>query len=153
MAQGGQVPAEVKALDFMDGTWDFNLDMTIMGQTMTQTGTMTVSTEGMFKKMVAKGTTAGMESLEISYIGWQESKKRIQMYTFTDWAPTPREEYGTFDGKTWVTVSEPWDVPGVGVLVSRATLTKVSDKELSITIEFKNGDSWDKVGKGTYKKK
>lgn len=151
--QSFETPAQVKALDWMDGTWEGSIAMSIQGMDFEQKGTMTVVTDGNYKKITSNSETMGMTMVETSFCGWDAATSKYVMYTFANWVPTPRIERGSLEGTKLTMVSDPWDVPGMGPVVTRATMTKVSETEISFVMQFKEGDAWTPAGKGTYKKK
>lgn len=145
--------AEIKAIDWMNGTWEGTIMMNVQGVEIEQKGTMTISTDLQFKKIVGKSQTMGMDFNEVSYISFNAETKKYSMHTFANWAPTPRVESGTWDGTKWVMVSDPWSVPGMGTITSRTTITKASDTEMQFLLELRQGEDWVKTGEGTYTKK
>ena len=148
-----EVPAEITALNWMDGVWEGKMDMSIQGMDMTQVGTMTISTDGMFKKIVSLSEVMGIKMVETSYLGWDASTKKYTMYTFTNWVPTPRIERGTMDASKAVFISDPWLVEGMEPTTSRITMDYPDKKTIKMTMEFKEGDKWSPVGSGSYTKK
>lgn len=146
-------PAELKKLDWMIGEWTGSVNWTMEGMEGEMTHNLKHEWEGQFMKMTATGEMMGMTFTEVSYLAWDAKEKKLVSWTFTSFAPLPRIEKGTITGNTIVFISDPWDVPGGGPTVSRATLIKKSDSEMTLLLEFKEGDSWSKVGDGVYKKK
>ena len=86
-------------------------------------------------------------------MAWDAKEKKFVSWTFTNYAPMPRVDKGTMTGNTFVSISEPWDAPGMEGTVGRFTMIKKSDSEMTFVLEFKEGDSWSKVADGGYKKK
>lgn len=147
-------PAELKKLEWMLGEWTGKWTWHIPGMEGEMTMTLKNEYEGHFIKKTSVMTMEGMTSKEACYMGWDASKRRFSCWTFTDFAPTPRIEHATMDGDKLIFISEPWDV-GMpeGPIVSRATLTKKSDKEIVFLVEFKQGENWTKAADGSFKKK
>lgn len=148
-----EAPAELKSLAWMVGTWEGNMSMDMEGMKMESKTTMKCVMEGMFLRQDFVMEAQGMKMTEVGYLGWDAEKKKYCMYTFASWAPTPRIEWGEIKGNDFVSISEPWASGMPEKTVSRATLKKVSDREVSFLLEFKMGDKWTKVGTGTFKKK
>lgn len=146
-------PAEVSALKWMVGEWTSKMHWTMEGQEMDVDMTLKNEFEGQFLKQTSVTDMMGMKFNEVGYLGYDKAKKKYFMYTFTNFGPTPRIEWGTFENNRMVMISEPWDAGMGAPMTSRATLTKKSDTEVHFLLEFKNGDKWDKVGEGTFKKK
>lgn len=144
-------PAKLADLDFLKGKWSGKMDMTLEGQAVELIGTMEVVAEGQTLKMTTTSDMMGMKMVERSYVCWNEGKSTFTMYTFADFAAMPRVEHGNIKDGVWTTISEPWAVSGMGDVVSRSTVTVKGDS-LTMTVEFKNGDKWEKVGTGKYTK-
>lgn len=148
-------PPELEKMAWMAGTWSGKMNWTMEGMPA-QSGEMSFKCEkdGMFLKSTSTMDMGGMKFTEVSYMWWDGAKKRYSMATFTNFAATPRFEYGTFENNKFVMISEPWDV-GMpdGPTSSRATMIKKSDTEASFVMEFKQGDKWVKVSEGTFTKK
>lgn len=83
-----------------------------------------------------------------SFMTWDATKKKFKTYTFETGASEPRIEWGTFDGKKLINISEPH-----GGMVSRTTFEFVGADTLKFKIEFQDGDQWMTVGECTFKKK
>jgi hypothetical protein len=145
-------PPELKKLEWMLGDWTIDSHWDMNGQEFDSAGTLKVSWEGQFLKMVSSSDMMGAKFDETSYLGYDAKEKKYVLWSFTNWAPTPRVERGNFEGEAFVTVSDPWDVAGQTV-TGRATQKKVSDTEATMTLEFKMGDSWVKVAESKAKKK
>lgn len=152
-AQQADVPAELKAMSFMVGTWKGKVTWSMPGMDpATEESTIVNTWSGQFLKSESKMNVGGMEMVETTYIGWDPEKKKYSSHAFTNIAATPRIEWGVAkDANTFVFESEPWDVMGQKT-VGRGTMAKVSDTEIKFMLEFKTGDSWMKVAEGTYKK-
>lgn len=146
------LPEELKKLEWMLGKWEGSIKWTMPGMEGEAKMAFEATWDGQFQKQSSTMEMMGMKMIETAYIGWDAAKKQYSMYTFTNFAPTPRVEYGKFDGTTWVSISEPW-ATGMGSTVSRSTIVKKSNTELDLTVEFKEGDKWNKVGVATFKKK
>lgn len=153
-AQLVQAPAELKKLDWLLGTWEGKVAWTMPGMSGDSTMTMKSEWDGAFFKSVSTTDMGGMKSVETGY-GWYDKDKKLYKFcTFTNFAPTPRFESGTFENDTLTMVSDPWEtgMPGPAT-VARATMVKKSATEATFMLEFKNGDKWDKVAEGKFLKK
>ncbi|MCH7540120.1 MAG: DUF1579 family protein [Proteobacteria bacterium] len=154
----GQVPEmgpsdEIKKFDWMVGEWHSKTVWTMpgMGEVKVESN-MRVEWDGQFLRQTAKIDFDGMIMTELSMFGYDPYKEKYYSSSFTNMAPTPRIEWGTFEDDTLVMVSEPWQIRG-DESVSRATLVKVSDDEIKFKLEFKYGDSWTVVSDSVFKRK
>ena len=152
-AQMPEVSAQVKALDWMLGEWSGTVKWTMMGTESETKMDWKGEREGLFLKRSTTTEVMGMKMTEIGYSGWDPSKKKYWTHIYTNFAPGPRFEQGELKGDVFVSVSEPWDTgSGSGLTTGRATFTK-KGADIHYILEFKNGDKWDKVAEGTFKKK
>ena len=145
-------PEELKKLEWMLGEWTGTMNWTEPGMEGEMSSSMKVEVEGQFYKTTASNKMGEMTMTEVSYMGWDPKDKKFVSWTFTNFAPTPRIERGTFEGDKFVSVSDPWEVMG-RTIVGRGTMTKTSDTEATFVLEFKEGDDWMKVADGKMKKK
>ncbi|HWP31474.1 MAG TPA: DUF1579 family protein [Fimbriimonadales bacterium] len=146
-------PEEIRKFGWMVGEWSGKMKWLMEGMEGEMDMTLKNEFEGQFLKTTSAMDMMGEKFTEVSFMGWDASKKRYSSWTFTNFAPLPRIEHGTMDGNKLVFISEPWLVMSEEPTVSRATLTKISDKEVSFTLEFKQEEKWEKVAEGTFKKK
>lgn len=145
-------PAELKALAWQNGDWEGTVKWSMPGMEGDSVMAFKVSFEGPFQKSVSTMEMQGMKMIETGYLAWDAAKKEFVMWTFTNFAPMPRVERGHLNKEKMVMTSDPWEVMGQ-TMVSRATMTKKSDKEMSFVLEFKMGDSFTKAAEGSFKKK
>ena len=145
-------PPELKKLEWMVGDWVTNMKWLQPGAEMEMPGTMKVEWDGQFLKTSSVMEAGPMKMTETQYLGWDAKSKKYVGYTFTNFAPTPRIERGDYDGTKLVGVSDPWDAPGMPNIIGRGMIVRKNDNEGTFTLEFKNGDTWTKVAKGTYKR-
>jgi hypothetical protein len=88
----------------------------------------------------------------VSYVSYDADAQLYRAYVFQDTSPLAREESGTFDGTKLVLTGKAWaPAPGKPKQVFRTTCRQTADG-LSMLTELKQGDSWTKVGEGTFKK-
>ena len=148
-------PKEITDLSWAHGDWEGKIKFSMAGMPESEGAqTWKVEPEGQFLKMTTVTDMMGMKMTEIAYLGWNADSKRYDCWTFTNFAPTPRVEHGTIDDKVWTFLSEPWTVPGMpGAIVGRATMNRKSDKEMTMLLEFKEGDKWVKQAEGSFTKK
>ncbi|MCH8273975.1 MAG: hypothetical protein IH851_04225 [Armatimonadetes bacterium] len=146
-------PAELKELDWMIGEWTGSWNWIMEGMEGPMTDAIKVEWEGQFMKTTSNSEFMGVKMTDVSYLAWDAKQKKLASWTFTNFAPMPRIEWGTITGNTIVFLSEPWTVSETETVVSRATMIKKSDSEMSLLLEFKVGDSWSKVADAVYKKK
>lgn len=152
-----QMPApqtpELDKLAWMVGEWTADVDWTMPGMPASKAPmTFKVTREGMFYRATSVMEMEGMKFTEDGYIGWDAEKKKYGMWTFTNFAATPRIEWATYEKDVMVSVSEPWANPMGPALTSRATMTKKGEA-IDFVLEFKEGDKWNKVAAGVFKKK
>lgn len=151
-AQIASAPPELKELDFIVGEWSGKVKYTMEGQAMEGAMTWKVEKDGPFLKQTSITEMGGMKMTETAYVGWDAKKKKYSCHTFTNFSPIPRVEWGEVkDGKA-VFVSEPWDagMPG-GPVVGRGTAVR-QGSDILFTLEFKNGEKWEKVGESLLKR-
>lgn len=146
-------PTEMKKFDWMVGEWSSTSKWTMEGMApMDVTSTFKAEWDGQFLKQSATSDFVGfMKMTETMMLGYDANKGEYVSYAFTNFAPTPRMEHGKLTGDTLVMVCDGWEVMGA-VTSSRATLTKVSNDELKVKLEFKTGDTWSTVTDGVYKR-
>lgn len=145
-------PDELKSQEWQIGTWEGTVKWSMPGMEGDYKMVTTNEWSGQFMKSVSKTDAGGMQIEEIGYLGWDAKKKKYFMYTFTNFAATPRIEWGEEKAGVAVFLSEPWDVMG-DTMESRATVTKKSDTEMAFMLEIKRGAEWSKVAEGSFKKK
>ncbi|MBX3111443.1 MAG: DUF1579 family protein [Fimbriimonadaceae bacterium] len=147
-------PKEIKDLSWLVGTWTGTSAMDMEGQKADVQVSVTVTMDMKFIKMVSVNDMGFFKLNEVTYLHWDAKAKKYGMSSYTDMADTPRVEEGEYKDGALVTVSKPWDVPGMPEpTTSRSTMKKVSDTEITIILEFKQGDKWVQVMKGNVKKK
>lgn len=152
-AQMPEPSAEVKALDWMLGEWSGTVKWTMMGTETDAQMSWKGEREGLFLKRTTLTEMMGMKMTEACYSGWDDKKKKYWTHIYTNFAPGPRMEDGELKGDVFVSVSEPWDTgSGSGPTTGRATFTK-KGADIHYTLEFKEGEKWEKVAEGTFKKK
>lgn len=155
----GQVPdmgpgPEMQKWDWMVGEWESSStwNMPDMPE-MNVEATMKVEWDGQFLRQTSVSDFEGMMKMtETMMFGYDPYKEKYHSTSFTNMAPTPRIEWGTFEDGKLVMVSEPWQIMG-DESVSRATLVKVSNDEIKFKLEFKYGDEWAVISDGTFKRK
>ncbi len=140
-AQDTSPPKEVSDLGWMVGTWSGSTKIAFGGHETAINSEMTISFDGQFLKTVATDESSGSKLTKTSMIGWDVAKGEYVSYTFTNIAPAPRIEHGKMDGAKLVLVSDPWQAEGMKAVI-RETVSKVSDTQYGLVMEFKNGDKW-----------
>ncbi|MGI8923081.1 MAG: DUF1579 family protein [Fimbriimonadales bacterium] len=145
--------AEMERIAWMIGDWNGKVKWSMEGMNETVELPYKAVTEGNFLKSTSSFQMMGMRFSETSFLCWDAAKKRYSSYTFTNFAPTPRVEHGTFEIDKMVMISEPWSVDPKGPTTSRASVTKKSDKVVHFLLEFKEGEKWVKVAEATFTKK
>jgi hypothetical protein len=152
LAQETGPPAELAKLDWMLGEWTGTMKWTPeSGMAGEMTSSMKTDWDGQFMRTVASSDMGGLKITETSYMGWEAKSGKFVMYTFTNFAPTPRIERGTIDRDTWVFESEPWEVMGQA-MKSRSTM-KRKGNEMTFVLELDVNGKWVKAAEGTMKKK
>jgi hypothetical protein len=154
-AQMPETPAEITKLAWAVGDWEGTMKWTMAGMPpgSESKDTWKVEIDGQFIKSTATTDMMGMSMKETSFVGWDAANNRYNGWGFSNWAPTPRIDHGTVNGDVWVMESEPWVVGGEAPTVGRSTVTRKSDTEMTYLLEFKDGDKWNKIAEGTFKKK
>ncbi len=153
LAQDMEPPQELRKFEWLVGRWHGTTEMTIEGENMKSETWTEVSWEGQFLKMSTRyGPEMGDEMFEISYLGFDAKKGKFSMHTFTNFAATPRVEWGNSKDKdTWVFLSEPWEIMGTDYK-SRATIDKMSANEFWLVIQFNMNGRWVKSGSAIMKR-
>lgn len=152
-AQFVEVPKEINDLNWMKGTWSGVLKFSADGMEGDVSTSMVIKSFGGMFQMTTKSEMMGMAMNEESFLRWEAANKRYELTTFADWTNEARVERGTMTGNKMVMVSLPWNAPGeTEKIVTRTTLTKVSDNEMTMTIEAQVGDDWVPSGSATLKK-
>ena len=145
-------PKEITDLSWCLGEWSGSMHWTMQGTpAMDVATTLKVDMDGQFLREMFSQDMSGTAITETSYLGWNEKDKRYDRWIFTNYAPNPRIEHGTINGDVRVMESEPWNVMGQ-TTAGRFTVTKVSNTEMKMMLEFKANDKWAKVSEGTFKK-
>lgn len=147
-------PEEMDVFKSMIGKWTGKMVWEEPGAPkMEFTMTMENTWDGQFVRSSNVMDMGGMKMTESMYFGWDAEKKKYKSWSFTNWSPTPRVEWGTFDAKgisTWV--SEPWDA-GMGEKTeSRTTITPQGTNKVNFLLEFKKDGKFGKVMGGTLTK-
>lgn len=137
-------PPEVKALEWMVGTWKGKSEFSFGGMDMEVSTSMACSFEGQFLKTVSTNDYGMVQMTETMYTGWDAEKGEYVSWAFTNISPVPRVERGKMEGGVATFVSEPWGIMGQD-MVSRTTVQKLSPDKLKFTLEFKAGDGWEKA--------
>lgn len=144
---------ELNKLSWQLGTWEGNVKWSMPGMDDEMTMAWTSVMDGNFMKSTSTMDMMGQKVTETGYLTWDAKQSRYSYWTFTNFAHMPRVEHGTLDGDKMVMISEPWDAGMGEATVSRATVAKKGDTELTFLLEFKQGETWNKVAEGTFKKK
>lgn len=142
-AQDMSPPKEVTELGWMVGTWSGSGKISFGGHEADITSTMTISFDGQFLKVASVDDSGGFKMTKTMMVGWDAKKSEYISYTFTNMGPKARIAHGKMEGGKLVMVSEPWEAGGM-TATARETMSKVSDSKYGLTMEFKNGDKWDK---------
>lgn len=141
IAQDYGPPEQVKDLGWMVGTWSGAGKIAFGGHEVDIASTMTVSFDGQFLKEVSSDKSASSTLTKTTMTGWDPKQSRFVSYTFTNAAPTARIAHGQLSGGKLEMVSEPWEAEGF-TMVSRETMSKISDTKCGLKLEYKNGDKW-----------
>lgn len=146
-------PKEMDHFKGMLGKWTGNMTWEMPDQPkMEFVMKMENSWDGQFMKSSNVMDMDGMKMTETMYFGWDAEKGKYKSWSFTNWAPTPRVEWGVVEGNKHVWNSEPWD-GGMGEKTTTRTTMVIKDaKTVDMTLEFKMGDKFTKVMWGTLKK-
>ncbi len=155
----GQMPdtspaPEMMKFDWLVGEWESTSTWAMPDvPEMSVETTMKVEWDGQFLRHTSVYVYAGfMNFTETLMLGYDPTTERYSSSAFTNMAPTPRIEHGRLVGSTLVMLSEPWLINGEES-VSRATVVKTSDDAFRFILEFKDGDDWDVISDGTFRRK
>ena len=140
LAQELEPPKEIKALGWMVGSWSGGGKMSFGGQVTELETTMKVSFDGQFLKAVSTDKSSGFTMTKTTMTSWDAKKSQYVSYSFTNIAPTARVAHGKFESSKLTMVSDPWEAGMTAIM--RETLSKISDKQCGMSLEFKNGDKW-----------
>lgn len=152
MAQPSTEPSdEIKKFDWMVGTWESSSVWTIEGTEMPVETEVEVAWDGQFLRHTTVTDFGMMVMTETMMFGYDAKNEWYYSSAYTNLAPMPRVEYGRLIGSTLVMISDPWEIMGDSS-VSRATIVRVSEDEFTMTLEFKEGDSWALVNESTFKR-
>lgn len=135
------VPAEMKQLDFMEGTWSGSMKMS-MGEGEPQAATLDVVYEktlgGMYVKGMHTFNLPNMPAMTgMLMMTYNPKSKAWMSWWFDSAAPEAMEMKGEMKGNAWVFLSKPTEMEGMGVMTTRATYTKVSDSHMKMKLEMK----------------
>ncbi len=145
-------PAEMKKQEWMLGNWSGVGTMTMHGTEMPYTYTVKCDWFGQFMRSVSVMDFGAIKMEETSYMTWDEKASQYTNYAFTNMGPTPRIEHGKEQDGKLVMTSDPWNVMGE-TSISRGWMEKVDDTHAKFTLEFKNGEKWEKATESTFTKK
>jgi len=157
-AQEMQLPPllEMKEVEFLLGNWKGDLTFCFMGQESKSTGTIkcTRALQDRYLHAMNSYEVTGMGKMEgLQLLSYDPEKKQFIGYWFDSSAPAAMELSGTKSGNVLQLISKPTKVPGMpGEPVFRATWTKSSDTAIEFALDLKNGDKWEKMIAGKYKK-
>lgn len=144
---------QIEKLSWMLGKWSGTVHWTMEGMEMDAPMSFDNVMDGQFIRSTSAMEIMGMKMTETGFTGWDDKAGAYKSWTFTNFAAGPRTETGKLDGPTMVFVSDPWTtLMSPEATVSRATMKKVSDKELLFLLEFKKADKYEKVGEGKFVK-
>jgi hypothetical protein len=146
-------PAELKALDFLIGSWRGEGEFVSEGKPQKAVTEWTFRAEGNHLRQEGTIHLQGMKMEESRAFGWDARRKRFWSYTLVEPFPTPRVEWGTYKLGELVWLSDPWDIGAAeGPVESRATTTR-DGAALRFRIEVKGKVGWEKVAEGRFSKK
>ena len=145
-------PKELDSFKWMAGKWSASTHWNMEGQEFDSKMDMDHDFDGQFFRSRSVTDMMGMKMTELILVGYDAKAKKINSYTFANWAPTSRLETVTFEGDKAVWAGAGWDGGDGKMTVNRSTMTKVSATEIKFVLEFKEGEKWAKVAEGTFKK-
>lgn len=148
-----EIPAEVKKLEWMNGDWAGSFNWVQEGMKADGKMKFSCSFDGQFQFQKSEIEMMGMKMTESGYLGYDAKKKKYFLYTFSNFSPYPRVEWGNFEGTNkMIFISEPWDSGQGEPTTSRSTVTKVDNDNVDFVLEFKMADKWTKVAEGKFKR-
>jgi hypothetical protein len=148
-------PKELKAVEFLLGSWSGTNKMSFGDQTMDSPGTVKsdLFLGGRFVRSLHVYEIAGMKFEGCHMLSYDTEKKKYVAWWFDQVSAQPMEMDGNFEGENkLVMVSKPTPMPGMGNVVFRSTWVKVSAQEVRFTLEQKDGDKWSPMIQSVYKK-
>lgn len=137
-------PKELGELSWLHGTWKGTGAFNFGGMEIEVATKMAVSMDGQFIKFVSTNDYGMIQATETMMLGWDAAKSMYVSYAFSNLSPMPRREAGKKEGDSFVMISDPWEIMGQA-MVSRSTMTKMSDTKVKFMLEFKAGDAWEKA--------
>ena len=158
-AQEGMPPVpteELKRVDFMTGEWSGTDIMYFAGQKSTSTSKSKSDTilGGRYIRTMVEYTMEGMPAMTgMHMLTYDAEKKAYVGWWFDSMAPGVMRMEGNFEGDKLIMVSDPTPIPGMpGNQTMRATWNKNGDKGVMFKLELKQGDKWEPMIEGDYKK-
>jgi hypothetical protein len=150
-------PKEMEKLKPFVGTWKGKEKHFEPGNTtpieVDATITNTLALGGHFIRGDYKTSIPGFgEFTGLQMTSYDPVAKKYIVYWFDSMSNTGMKGESSSNGPTFVFVSEPVDMPGMGKTKMRITTTTVSPTAYTMTVEMQMGDSWHKFLDGSYKK-
>lgn len=151
-------PKELKALSFMKGEWDADLNMFEPGKKAPTPFKGTVTTadalNGMWIETRHDSDMGGMPMKGLQMTSYDAGKKQYMAYWFDSMGPGGLELWGNLKGQTLILVSKPVEIPGMpGKHAFRATTSLKGAGKLHFRLEMNSGKGWGKMIEGTMTKK
>jgi hypothetical protein len=150
-------PKEMGNIAWMQGHWT-GVEKYTMPDGSTSDGTSIVhcasAIGGRFQQSTHQMKMQGMEFAGMMLVSYDSAKKKYVAWWFDQASSSDMKAWGDLNGNTLIFVSEPTEMPGMPEkVVMRMTFTKVSDTKMTLVIDQKAGDKWQKFLDGTYTKK
>jgi len=150
-------PAELKQIEFMNGSWTVDLEAYNEGASMGKvTGSATTgpAMNGMYLETRHEADMMGMNFKGLQLTSYDPEAKEYVAWWFDSVAPGVLELRGALKDKTLTLVSKPVSFPGMPVKTAyRVTQGQTSPTKLSFLMETNPGTGWTKMMEGTMSKK
>jgi hypothetical protein len=150
-------PKEMEKLHPLVGTWKGKEKHFEPGNAtpieVESTITNTLTLGGHFLRGEYKTTMPGMGDFTgLQMMSYDPVAKKYVVYWFDSVSNTGLRGESSSTGPSFVFVSEPVDMPGMGKSKMRITTTTTGASSFTMTVEMQMGESWHKFLDGTYTK-
>lgn len=154
----GVPPKELKALNFMMGEFEADLQMFEPGQKEGTPFKGVVTTgealNGMYIETRHDSDMGGMQMKGLQLTSYDPGKKKFMSYWFDSVGPGGLELWGTLKGQTLVLESKPSEIIGMpGKHAFRSTTSMKGAGKLLFRLEMNSGKGWYVMIEGTMTKK
>jgi hypothetical protein len=151
-------PPELKALWFLKGEWDADLNMFEPGKKTPTPFKGSVTTadalNGMWIETRHDSNMGGMPMKGLQMTSYDPGKKKFMAFWFDSMGPGGLELWGSLKGQTVVLTSKRVEIPGMpGRHAFRATTSLKGPGRLLFRLEMNSGKGWGTMIEGTMTRK